>query len=272
MKKRKKAQSYLAKKIKQFASVLIYVLLFLWFPPVRWVLSYIGFWIMYFLNYYYSKIKNRIEVFGEENIPRDTGALLFSNHHTLIDSLFICGIYVRRRDMFFHQKRIPWNTPDAKNFFSHWLGKHIVKLLKCTPAKRKFSQPSEFYEQIERWCNIIKNNNILLYFEGGRSRCPDKPNEESIGICRKGVALTILKGKPKYSIPVRLVNIDKILPVTDKLSYKMSHGHKCKIIFGPPVDFSDIWEAAISDDEKIELIKIRVRQAVVDLAPDNNPE
>ena len=230
---------------------------------VNAILGYFIFWLLWLLNLYIFKIRNRIKVVGRENLPRAERVLYVSNHQTLIDSLLIGSSVVSLTDLLFRQRRIPWNAPDKNNFFSHKISKHFIKLMKCVPVRRNLKSLSAINKQVSEFYQILKKENLLLFFEGTRTR------DGSIGKCRYGPAKTILQARPDYIIPILLVGIQPIMPIEIGFKYnKITFGHKGFVIIGPSIDFSDIYNLPsdkYSDKEKLKEIAWRVQNKVMEL-------
>lgn len=217
---------------------------------------------MYFLSFYIFKLLNKIKIIDKENLPRDTSILYVSNHLTLIDSLLIGANVISLWELFLLQTHIPYNAPDMKNFFSHWLGKHFIRMMKCVPVRRGSKNFSAIKRQIDVFCKLLRNNNLLLFFEGTRSRTGE------IGECKYGVAATILKAKDIQIVPIRLIGVDQIMPIESGFKYrKIFSGKKGYMIIGKPIDFEDILSSPDAEEIKIDLIKERVRNSVLALNP-----
>ena len=206
--------------------------------------------------YYIFRIKNKVEIIGRENIPHSTNALFLSNHQTLIDSFLIGLVTVSFWETLFHPERIPWNAPDRTNFLTHRVWKHLFQLLKNVPVERKITNLETINHQVELFCEALTGSNLLLFFEGTRTRNGD------IGECRPGVSETIRLAKPRFVVPILLEDIQVIMPIEVGFSYKgISGGHKGRIVIGQPIDFSDLDMSGRVRKE----IGHRVRQAVIDL-------
>ena len=211
---------------------------------------YLLFWVMYFLSFYIFKVRNKIKVVGKENLPRETGILYVSSHQTLIDSLLIGANVISLWELLLLQIHIPYNAPDMKNFFSHWFGKHFIRMMKCVPVQRGSKSLSVLKKQVNVYCNILKRSNLLLFFEGTRSRTGE------IGKCKYGVAATVLKAKDIKVVPIRLIGVNQIMPIESGFKYrKIFFGKKGYMIIGKPIDFEDILSSTDIEQIKIDLIK-----------------
>lgn len=222
-------------------------------------LQYVLFLAMYPLAKYIFKVKNKIEVTGQENLPHAIRILFLSNHQTLIDSLLIGSNVITAKELFFRQKLIPYNAPDRKNFLDHGFSKFFFGLLKNIPTDRNPKTMEKIQEQIDSWCQVLEDNNLLLFFEGTRSR------DGSIGKCKKGIAKTIIQAKPDFIIPITLVGISPIMPIGVGFNYrKISFGHHHgQMIIGQPLDFSEIISSKLfSEKSKIDLICEKIEKTI----------
>lgn len=220
-------------------------------------LSHITLIVAWLWGHYIFRIKNRVKIVGRENLPRDTGILYVSNHLTLIDSFIIGPAVVSLWEILFFPKRIPWNTPDRNNFLKHKVWKHLFNLLKNIPVSRDGGRHT-IQAQIRLFAKALKNGNVVLFFEGTRSRSGE------IGNCVPGVAETVRTANPKYVVPILLEGIQPIMPIEGGFKYSaICSGHKGQITIGKPINFS------VLDSDKPSLarkeIGRKIRQAVLDL-------
>jgi len=219
-------------------------------------LSHITLIVAWCWGYYIFRFKNRVEIVGRENLPHDTGILYLPNHLTLIDSFLIGTLVASFWEMLFFPKRIPWNTPDRNNFLRHKVWKHLFKLLKNIPVARTKKRHT-VQAQIRLFSKALKDGNVVLFFEGTRSR-----NGE-IGECVSGVAETVRVAKPKYVVPILLEGIQPIMPIEGGFSYgAISSGHRGKVTIGQPINFSNL---DMNNRHSRKEIARLIRQKVVDL-------
>jgi len=226
------------------------------------ILRYLALIFMYYLAGYVFKIRNRVKVIGRKNLPRRLRTLLVSKHETLIDSLLIGWATTNLWQLFFRQRYIAWNAPDRKNFLDHGFSKFFFGLLKNIPTDRDIKTKAGLDHQIDSYCQVLDVSNLLIFFAGQRSR------DGSIGECKKGVAITILRARPNYVVPINLIGIAPIMPINVGFNYrKISSGHRGKIIIGKPIDFSEIIESDLTEKTKIELICKKIEEAVGNTQP-----
>lgn len=206
---------------------------------------------------------------GKENIPHKSKNILYvSNHLTFIDSLLIGIGLVSVWNLFFCQKRIPWNAPDHTNFYGNRVGVIFMRLLKNIPVKRESN--TLVNSIIEDFVKVLKNGNLLLFAEGGRTK---NKEGEFMDQCKYGVAktiLTMIQQEPLFFvIPVCLdPKIRNIMPKEVGQKYfKIKSGVKGTMVVGKSIDFSNIINLSLSEKEKIEIIKKRVRDEITALKP-----
>ena len=133
-------------------------------------LSHFTLIIAWLWGFYIFRIRNKVKIIGRENLPHDTNILYLSNHQTLIDSWLIGISVVSFREILFFPSRVPWNAPDRGNFFRHWLGKYVIKLLKNIPTVRHMRNHDAILQQLKLFTDVLENSNLVLFFEGTRSR------------------------------------------------------------------------------------------------------
>ena len=140
-------------------------------------------------------------------------------------------------------------------------------LLKTIPiirnSKRKKKTDNDIIKkQVKRFCSALRHSNLLLFFEGTRSR------NKKIGKCKYGVAEAVRIAKPKYVVPILLHDIHNIMPIKVGFNlFKIGSNKKGFIVIGKPVDFSDL-DNLSKNQEIRKLISERVRQSVIDLKKD----
>lgn len=175
--------------------------------------------------------KNKLKVIGRENVPKNTGVLLLSNHQSLIDSLPIIYALYKPQDIIGHFSRIPWNAAAWENFFKKPSRRIFMTFLKIIPAYRG-GNLEMINQNIQNYANILSFGNLLLFFEGTRSR------NGLIGSCRYGPAKIIADLQP-ITIPIRIRGMEKVMPIS--LGYKwhkIKGGQTVTLHIGPPVNFN----------------------------------
>jgi|GEM_PF-1494012 len=216
---------------------------------------------VYIIIFLIFKVGNKVEIIGRKNLPKGSRILFLSNHQTLIDSFLIALGTQTFWDILFHQNRFPYNVPETKNFYFNGFVRVFFKALKTVPITRSGVSRSKIEEQINQFCYLLEKNNLVIFFEGTRSR------DGQIGECRVGPALTIIKARPRYVVPVLLEGIQAIMPIKhgSKINAHINMGQQGQMIIGQPLDLEKFyqteysWETAITQSAELrQLIKTTV--------------
>ncbi|HQB76561.1 MAG TPA: lysophospholipid acyltransferase family protein [bacterium] len=194
------------------------------------VMMLLIFWV---LGWWLFKIKNKTTIIGRENIPKKTSLLFLSNHQSLIDSMLIGYALFSPWDIFRHYRQIPWNAAAWENFFKKPSRRIFCYFLKTIPAYRQ-SNIQTANRNIKEFKNILENGNLLLFFEGTRSR-----NGE-IGACKYGPAKLVVDLQP-VTIPIRISGMDKVMPINIGFKWlRIKGGQKILIKIGPAIKFDSM--------------------------------
>jgi len=186
--------------------------------------------IFWSIGWWLFKIRNKTTIIGRENIPKKTGLLFLSNHQSLIDSMLIGYALFSPWDIFSHYRQIPWNAAAWENFFKKPSRRIFCYFLKTIPAYRQ-SDICLANKNIQDFKNILKNGNLLLFFEGTRSR-----NGE-IGTCKYGPAKLVTDLQPT-TVPIRISGMDKVMPINIGFKWHLiKSGQKIVIKIGPAIKF-----------------------------------
>ncbi len=197
------------------------------------------------------RMMNRIKLDGAENIPIGHENVLYClNHNSLLDNFaFETTTYLPK--VFFHPDYLPVNLADRKNFFGdpgsrklkdrvlRILGKHFFTHLRAYPVDRKSGDMS----QVDRWIDLLKQNIVVVFPEGTRSR------SGQIGPGKAGVGKMIYKARPTV-IPVRMTGMDEVLGVGRIFPRAF---HTVHIIIGKPLDLSEWIDQPLPDNEADEI-------------------
>jgi 1-acyl-sn-glycerol-3-phosphate acyltransferase len=223
--------------------------------------------IIYTITFLVFKVGNNIKIIGRENIPSGSRILFLSNHQTLIDSFLVALGTLSFSDVFFHTNKFAYNVPESKNFYYNGFLRIFFKALKTVPISRSGASRAKIEAQVNQFCHLLTKSNLAVFFEGTRTR------DGKINECRVGPALTIIKARPNYVVPILLENIQPIMPIKhgSKINLHISMGgHRGRMIIGKPLNVSKFyqedysWETAVvQSDELRQLIK----EAVENLKP-----
>ncbi|OZI11757.1 1-acyl-sn-glycerol-3-phosphate acyltransferase [Bacillaceae bacterium SAS-127] len=168
----------------------------------------------------------RIEVHGREHFPKDGGVLLCANHIDNLDPPVV-GITAPRPVSFMAKEEL-FNVPI--------LGK-VISNLHAFPVKRGGGDR----EALRKGLNFLKEGKVMgLFPEGTRS----KTGEVGKGLA--GAGFFALRADV-HVVPCAIVG-----------PYKPFH--KLKVVYGPPIDMSELRERKASADEVTEIIMNHIRQ------------
>lgn len=243
--------------------VIITLVFLIFLAPIN-IIIYLLRIIVYVAVYLIFGVGNRVKIIGRENLPKGSRILFLSNHQTLIDSFLIALGTQTIWDVIFHQDRFAYNVPETKNFYYNSFVKIFFETLKTVPISRSGISRSKIEEQVKQFSKILEYDNLVIFFEGTRTR------DGEIHECRVGPALTIVRARPNYVVPILLEGIQSIMPIKygTKINTHINMGNSGKMTIGKPLDLerfyqeSYTWEDAISKSTEIRLL---IKKAVEDL-------
>ncbi|HEY5986002.1 MAG TPA: lysophospholipid acyltransferase family protein [Streptosporangiaceae bacterium] len=161
------------------------------------------------------------EVTGEENIPRSGGAILASNHLSLLDSIFL-PLMVERPVTFAAKSEYFTGSGPAQRFAGAYL--RATKQLSVDRAGARSA-----HDTLRAALSLIEAGELFgIYPEGTRS--PDGRLYRG----RTGVGwLALASGAPV--IPVAMVGTERVLPPGNSIPAL----HRVAIKVGPPLTFDE---------------------------------
>ncbi|HJV30769.1 MAG TPA: lysophospholipid acyltransferase family protein [Bacillales bacterium] len=172
----------------------------------------------------------RFEVVGVENIPKEGGVLICSNHINNFDPPVV-GMKIRR-EVYFMAKEELFKVPV--------LGK-IISMCNAFPVKRGMSDR----EALRKGLNVLKEGHILgLFPEGTRS----KTGELGKGLAGAGF---FASRSSASVIPAAIIGPYKIF-------------QKVKIVYGKPIEMDEIRKKRTSAEEITELIMSEIQKLIME--------
>lgn len=220
------------------------------------------------------RVLNKTKVYGLKNIPSEHENVLYCiNHNSLVDNfIFEAAAYVPK--IFFQHKYLPINLADRKNFFGdpsskklrdrvmRILGRHFFRHLKAYPVDRRTGN----MEQVEEWRKLIKDNIMIVYPEGTRSRTG------KVGHGKPGVGKLIHEARP-IVMPVFMSGTAQVLGVGMKFPAVFK---TMKVYIGEPMDLSNVFLDKLPEDRRSQMLYYtKISEAVMDeirnLDPDYRP-
>ena len=187
-------------------------------PPIVWKFVQLLFRI--FFSVFFD-----LKVYGVRNVPRAGGALMVSNHQSLLDPPLL-GVRVHRPMSYMAKSQLFGNN---KAF--EW----IIRSLGAFPVRQGAGDVGAIKETVNR----LKEGRMLNIFpEGGRTETGE------VGPMQPGVALVVRRA----GVP--------IIPVAIHGSYeswpkgkRFFHTHPIRIAYGPPLDVT-----GMKGDQIVQLI------------------
>ncbi|MCU1525545.1 MAG: 1-acyl-sn-glycerol-3-phosphate acyltransferase [Microbacteriaceae bacterium] len=159
-------------------------------------------------------------VTGHENIPKNGGVIMASNHLSFIDSVFLPLVMDRR--ISFLAKSDYYTARGPKG----WFIKNFLKATGMLPIDRSGGKASE--ASLQTGLGVLAQGEVLgIYPEGTRS--PDGKLYRG----RTGVARMILEGGVPV-VPVAMIDTDKVMPI----GHRIPKVRRIGIVIGEPLDFS----------------------------------
>ncbi|HBM96560.1 TPA: hypothetical protein DD394_03390 [bacterium UBP9_UBA11836] len=220
------------------------------------------------------RVLNKTKVYGLKNVPSEHENVLYCiNHNSLVDNfIFEAAAYVPK--IFFQHKYLPINLADRKNFFGdpsskklrdrvmRILGRHFFRHLKAYPVDRRTGN----MEQVEEWRKLIKDNIMIVYPEGTRSRTG------KVGHGKPGVGKLIHEARP-IVMPVFMSGTAQVLGVGMKFPAVFK---TMKVYIGKPMDLNNILLDQLPEDRRSQMLYYtKISEAVMDeirsLDPDYRP-
>jgi len=212
------------------------------------------------LTWLFTKLFLKLKIHGRENLPGKTsGLMLVANHQSLADSFFISTFWQPFWQQILYPKMILWNTPEAANFFKTPLLKFIFKHLRCLPVKRNGMHKTETMEFFKKIRKILQSGNLLMFFEGTRTRSGE------IGEVKSGVIKIIKENLPTV-IPVRIDGLSELMPIGAK-GFKVRWLGKrmpISITIGKPIVFAELSQIEPENMADASMAKA-IREAVLEL-------
>jgi len=201
---------------------------------------YRRFWVTFSAHVvgFYASVVNRCTVSGDEEIPRSGGVLLASNHISAYDTVFLPWAIVRRfpfQMVWAPAKEELFEKPFQRWLYSSW-GAFPVRRRRDVKAGRIINE-------------LLERQKVMLFPEGTRNR------HGVLGKGNRGVGKIIYDTHPAV-IPTALVGFN---------GWKFpGFGQKARIVFGPPLDFHDLYECKDCKETHVLIVE-RVMDAIADL-------
>lgn len=187
---------------------------------------------------FYASTINRFRVKGIDNLPKDGGVLIASNHISAYETIFIPWAVLRHYPL-----QMVW-APAKEELFRSRFQRWLYVSWGAFPVKR--GRDIRAGKVIN---DLIRTEKVMLFPEGTRHR------DGVLGPGNRGVGKIIYDTRPVV-IPTALVGLNR---------WKFpGAGQDAAIVFGKPLDFADMY-AREDNKETHQLIVERVMTAIADL-------
>lgn len=184
---------------------------------------FLNLWHLLGLSFWHFVFKwiNRVEVFGEENIPKrgEEGVMLLYNHISAIDPFLVGATSMP----FFSP--VWWRAPGKEELFGIPIVRTILSSWGAFPVRRG----KRDLVAMQKMAEMLSHSVVVIAPEGRRS------SDGALQPGRAGVGKILYDARPRKVIPVRVRGVDQILPV-GKILPRI--GKKTTITYGPPIDLS----------------------------------
>ncbi len=198
------------------------------------------FWVTFSIHVVgiYASLINRLQVKGEEHIPRSGGVLLASNHISSYETIFLPWAVLRR-----HPLQMLW-APAKEELFQKTFQRLVYSSWGAFPVRRgRDVKAGKVLHE------LLLDQKVMLFPEGTRHR------DGRLGQGNRGAGKLIYDTRPVV-IPTALIGLNH-------WSFP-GMGTKGAIVFGPRVHFDDLF--ALTDcKETHQLIVERVMEAIAEL-------
>lgn len=187
---------------------------------------------------FYASVLNRFRIRGVENIPRQGGVLIASNHISGYETVFLPWAIIGRYPL--QMVWAPAKEELFRNPFLSWLfrswGAFPVKRGRDVRAGRTLNE-------------LLMSEKVMLFPEGTRNK------DGTLGKGNRGVGKLIYDTRP-IVIPTALSGLNR---------WKFpGFGQKGGVIFGPAIDFSDLFAQEDAKETHILIVE-RLMEAIAGL-------
>jgi 1-acyl-sn-glycerol-3-phosphate acyltransferase len=224
-------------------TVLLLVVPWLVWPPHRHRPEIRGFLrILWWLNLFYCTVWHRLRTNGLAPLPDEGPAILIANHTCGIDHLLLqAGC---RRVLGFLI---------AKEYYEHSLIHPLCKLLRCIPVRRDGRDVAATRTALR----ALAEGRVLPIFPEGTITAT---SGRELGKGKPGVAFIALHAR----VPIVPAYISGT-PETNDIGRALWTPSNARVVFGRPIDLSDIPDGATNDKATLAAVTARLMAAIAEL-------
>ncbi|RII27300.1 MAG: 1-acyl-sn-glycerol-3-phosphate acyltransferase [Geobacter sp.] len=187
---------------------------------------------------FYASTINRFRVKGFENLPKDGGVLIASNHISAYETIFIPWAVLQHYPL-----QMVW-APAKEELFHNSFQRWLYGSWGAFPVKR--GRDVRAGKVIN---DLLQTEKVMLFPEGTRHK------SGVLGKGNRGVGKIIYDTRPAV-VPTALIGLNRWeFP---------GRGQEATIVFGSPLDFSDLFQLE-DRKETHQMIVDRVMDGIADL-------
>lgn len=187
---------------------------------------------------FYASTLNKFVSKGVENIPATGGVLVASNHISAFETIFLPWAILRP-----HPLQMVW-APAKEELFEKPFQRLLYSSWGAFPVRRKRDVKANLVIN-----ELLTDQKVMLFPEGTRHK------DGRLGKGNRGVGKIIYDTRPAV-IPAALVGLNR---------WKFpGFGQPATVVFGPPLDFSDLYEREDCKETHILIVE-RVMAAIAEL-------
>lgn len=181
------------------------------------------------------------KVYGAENIPKQGGVLLISNHQSFLDPVLL-GVKTTR----------PVSYIAKSELFEHPAFNWLIRKLNSFPIRRGQTDVAAIKEAMRR----LKEGRVVAIFpEGTRTR------DGEIQKIHQGIAMLVRRGGVPV-VPAVIDGAHRAWPRGSAIFRK----YPISVLFGPPLHTADL-----KSEEVIELLESTMKKMLLDLRQNDHP-
>ena len=186
---------------------------------------------------FYGSFMNRLRIYGVEHIPARGGVLFAANHISGYDTIFLPWAVLRACPM-----QMIW-APAKEELFKNWFLSWLFRSWGAFPVRR-----GRDLRAGKHLGELLQSEKVMLFPEGTRNK------DGELGKGNRGVGKLIYEHRPAV-VPTSLQNLNH---------WKFpAFGQQGRIVFGPPVDFSDLYQKEDCKETHLLIVE-RLMAAIAD--------
>lgn len=209
---------------------------------------FINFWHSIGLLFWHVLLNglNKIEVRGEENIPKrgESGIMILYNHISAVDPFVVA---VTSMPFF---SPVWWRAPAKEELFDIPIVRSIIGTWGGFPVRRG----KRDLKSIEKMTVMLRHSVVVIAPEGTRSK------DTTLQRGKAGVGKVIYDAHPRKVIPVKLEGVEQVLP---KGRILPRIGKRMTITYGDPIDLSPYFELPESVDTSQKIVDAVMKEIAV---------